>query len=153
MTVRFTVPGEAVPQGALKAGIRKDGRVFLRNKSGQVLDTWRGSITAAAARAMSDRPPLRSPVAVTLTFYRTRPRGHYGRRGLLPSARAMPSTRPDVDKLTRAALDALTGICFLDDAQVADLHASKRYADQGTARVEISVVDLTAQKSAAAEAA
>jgi len=41
----------------------------------------------------------------------------------------VPATRPDIDKLSRAVLDALTGIVFSDDAQVADLQAHKFFAD------------------------
>ena len=38
------------------------------------------------------------------------------------------TTAPDLDKLTRAVLDALTGVLYLDDKQVIELHARKQYA-------------------------
>lgn len=40
-------------------------------------------------------------------------------------------TRPDVDKLSRGVLDALTGIVYTDDGQVADLVAQKVVAAAG----------------------
>jgi Holliday junction resolvase RusA-like endonuclease len=36
---------------------------------------------------------------------------------------------PDLDKLIRAILDALTGVVWRDDGQVVDIVASKVYAD------------------------
>ena len=43
---------------------------------------------------------------------------------------APKTTRPDLDNLTKSVLDALTesGLAFSDDAQVAALEMSKRYA-------------------------
>ena len=43
---------------------------------------------------------------------------------------APKTTRPDLDNLTKSVLDALTesGLAFADDAQVAALEMSKRYA-------------------------
>jgi Holliday junction resolvase RusA-like endonuclease len=36
--------------------------------------------------------------------------------------------RPDLDKLVRAVLDSLTGVCYEDDSQVIRLRASKVWA-------------------------
>jgi len=48
--------------------------------------------------------------------------------------------RPDVDKLARACLDAITGVIVGDDAQMVDLRATKRLAELGeTPGVEITV--------------
>jgi Holliday junction resolvase RusA-like endonuclease len=35
--------------------------------------------------------------------------------------------RPDLDKLIRAVMDALTGTCYLDDSQVVRIRASKSW--------------------------
>jgi crossover junction endodeoxyribonuclease RusA len=49
---------------------------------------------------------------------------------------------PDIDKVCRAVLDALTGILYRDDAQVVALSAVKTYADgygaPGTTSVAIT---------------
>lgn len=61
------------------------------------------------------------PVRVRLRFALPRP--------VSLSRRVSSHTkRPDVDKLARAALDALTGVLFKDDSQVTRLTASKEYA-------------------------
>jgi crossover junction endodeoxyribonuclease RusA len=36
----------------------------------------------------------------------------------------------DLDKLVRSTLDALSGIAFIDDCQVTNLSASKRYCNE-----------------------
>lgn len=46
-----------------------------------------------------------------------------GKRG----APHRPPVRPDLDKLARAVGDALTGVCYRDDAQVVNLCAAKYY--------------------------
>ena len=50
------------------------------------------------------------------------------------------TTMPDIDKLARCALDALTGIVFRDDAQIVDLHATKRYGEPE--RAELTIREL-----------
>ena len=39
----------------------------------------------------------------------------------------MPWVKPDLDKLIRAVLDGLTGVAYVDDAQVTLISASKSY--------------------------
>lgn len=80
-------------------------------------------------------------VRVELTFVLPRGKGHFGtgrNAGLLKdSAPAQPAVRPDVDKLTRNALDAMKGVVYSDDGQVAELVARKVFGEP--ARVVISV--------------
>ena len=66
-------------------------------------------------------PIFTGPVAVDIVFYLARPK---------TVKRVMPHTRPDLDQLSRAVLDALpvAGV-WVDDAQVVNLHAVKVYAD------------------------
>jgi Holliday junction resolvase RusA-like endonuclease len=45
------------------------------------------------------------------------------------SAPRLPATRPDIDKLLRAVLDALTGLVFVDDGQVVTVNMAKEYAN------------------------
>jgi Holliday junction resolvase RusA-like endonuclease len=76
------------------------------------------------------------PVCITMISYREQ----------IKANRLAPSTKPDVDKLARAALDALTGIIYVDDGQVTDLIKLKRYCDLEHPRpgVWIEWAELTA---------
>jgi Holliday junction resolvase RusA-like endonuclease len=90
---------------------------------------WRAVVALAGAGAM---PPGFSynaaPLSVQLLFKLPRPKSHYGARGLKERFRsAVPSTKPDVDKLIRSVLDALTGIIWRDDSQVIEIRARKEY--------------------------
>jgi crossover junction endodeoxyribonuclease RusA len=72
------------------------------------------------------------PIYLHLLFRFRRPQGHRNAKGeLKPSAPQTPITRPDLDKLCRSTLDALTGVLFADDSQVAFLVASKEYTLPG----------------------
>ena len=46
--------------------------------------------------------------------------------------------KPDIDKLLRALLDAMTGVVYVDDSQVACIWATKEYGQ--TAETVVSVV-------------
>jgi Holliday junction resolvase RusA-like endonuclease len=57
--------------------------------------------------------------------------------------RAVPTVKPDLDKLTRAVMDAISleRYCQVikDDSLVTDLHAAKRYADHTKPGVSIMI--------------
>ena len=42
--------------------------------------------------------------------------------------RPFMTVKPDIDKVLRAALDALTGLAYEDDAQVVEVQTIKRYS-------------------------
>jgi crossover junction endodeoxyribonuclease RusA len=74
---------------------------------------------------MAGRPHLPGGVAVHLDFVLPRPKS-------TPKTQTPPAVkRPDLDKLIRACLDAITGICIGDDSQVVAIVASKRLAEVG----------------------
>lgn len=81
------------------------------------------------------------PVVLRLTFYQTRPKGHYrtGKNAgmLRESAPKFPASKPDVLKLARGVEDAITGIVWKDDAQIVDEHLTKRYGEHPGCEVEI----------------
>ncbi|QKO02977.1 RusA-like Holliday junction resolvase [Gordonia phage TZGordon] len=113
----FYVPGHAAPQGSKRhVG---GGRMIESSKR---LKPWREDVHAAARRAFaaSRFEPFTGPVDVRLDFIMPRPKS-------APKTKQIPAVkRPDVDKLARAVLDALTGVAFADDSQVVELHARKQ---------------------------
>ena len=97
-------------------------------ESCKALKPWREAVTAAAIAAGAAR--WDGPVVVRLEFRFDRPKGHWGAKGLRPSAPAAKTSKPDLDKLVRAVLDGLWP-AWGDDAQVVELTASKRYCGEG----------------------
>ena len=83
-------------------------------------------------------------------FIFTRPAGHFGSGRnadrLLPSAPAHKVTSPDLDKLVRAVLDAMTGVLFADDRQVMAITAHKRYGQVAGAHVTLTALDQGARR-------
>src|SRR5437867_2655341 len=88
-----------------------------------------GTCSTSWSRAMTARPLIDDAVSLDVTFYRPRPKNHYGSKGLRPSAPDYPTTKPDRGKTLRAVEDALTGVVWRDDAQVCDGPVRKRYGE------------------------
>jgi len=85
--------------------------------------TWRSDIQSAVSRVYDGRP-LIGPVIVAAVFIFPRPLAHYvggdRERGRLKWASPRYHTQdPDLDKVLRAVLDALTGYAWSDDNRVA----------------------------------
>jgi Holliday junction resolvase RusA-like endonuclease len=120
----FDVPGRPVPQGSKGAYFnRRTGRTNIVETT-RGLRAWRDVVTATAmhhAKQAGWRTPDRHVgLFVVLGF-------------VLPSPVRMrgdgATTRPDLDKLTRAVFDAMTDAhIWHDDAQVTACIATKRYA-------------------------
>ena len=123
----FFVPGDPAPQGSKR--YLGDGRMAESSKR---VAPWRADIRAVAEAMMEPRHEAlwAAPVYVQLDFYLSRPKSHYGTgrnaQKIKESAPKWPG-RPDVDKLARAVLDALTGLVIADDSTVVELLASKAY--------------------------
>jgi crossover junction endodeoxyribonuclease RusA len=104
-------------------------------ESSKRVGPWREAIRHAAALAAEERRWVTmpdQPVMLALTFTLARPRSHYGTGRnadvLKPSAPGYPIGTPDLDKLCRATLDALTDSGVIhDDARVIALGATKTY--------------------------
>lgn len=129
--VAFFVPGVPAPGGSKKALPRPGGGPPLIVDDAKRNKPWRSRVAAFALAAMADRPPLEGPLQFQVTFSMPRPKGHYrtGRRAgeLKPGAPHYHTTKPDATKLLRALEDALKGICWLDDSQVAIQRVYKVY--------------------------
>lgn len=140
--VAFTVNGRAIPQGSKTIGRTKTGRSYVREDNA-ALDPWRKAV-AGQARQAWNREPLDDPVDLAVVFYFKRPSSHYGTgrnaHVIKASAPLFPhDTRgTDLDKLTRAVADALTGIVIVDDVRIVTLTAAKVYAAHDHATIEVS---------------
>lgn len=124
--IRFTVNGIPQPKGSTRAFMRPGARFPIVTSDNPKVKAWQKVVGLGAAMARgAGVPPLQGPVELVVEFYLARP------KYLAKRATPQHLTRPDVDKLTRAVGDALTGICWEDDGQVVRLVASKAYAEQG----------------------
>ena len=133
---KFSVPGAAAPQGSKRAfKLRGSGRVVLVESSAKV-KPYRATV-ALAARQAWNRPPTGKAVYVRVAFTFTRPKSHFTAKGAIRNGAPDFPGKPDTDKLCRAVLDALTGVAYVDDAQVVWLEATKNYAETPGTVIEI----------------
>lgn len=130
----FMVIGDPKPQGS-KNAYNMNGRIVLVEAAKGVKE-WRNQIKAVAKQAAIDssfeKIPKDEPVMIELEF---------GMRRGSSVKRALPTVKPDVDKLERACLDAITqaGSIWHDDAQVCFVSKSKIYShDEPYLKVKIS---------------
>lgn len=136
--VEFVVPGRAQPGGSKRAFIVQGrARVVDANKN---VAAWKDRVAFEAVRAMNGRPLLEGAIELRLSICLARPKGHYTKKGLRPSAPARPTTRPDLTKYERAIEDAMTGLVWRDDSQVTNKATAKEYGDSD--RVRIGVIEL-----------
>lgn len=102
---------------------------------------WRAAVAAEAALVSHGLGLLEGPLKVRAEFFFPRPKSHFGsgRNAEIPKPNApdFHTSKPDGDKLARAIGDALTGIVFRDDSQVAVWRIVKRYGHP--ARVELEI--------------
>lgn len=131
---KFNIPGIPRPQGSK----RHVGRGIMVEQSKHV-KTWRAFVSLMAVNAMKGRQLARKPLVVSIAveFYFDRPQSHYTKAGLRENAVTGHTSRPDVDKLLRATLDAMTGIVFQDDSQVRIVGAAKYYGTIAETKIRI----------------
>jgi Holliday junction resolvase RusA-like endonuclease len=122
--LEFVVAGIPAPQGSKRVFVR-GGRVSLVESCARV-KPYRALVSLAASQARTEAP-TQQPVGIAIAFVFVRPKSHYTSKGELRAGAPSFPGKPDVDKLCRAVLDALTGILYHDDAQVVSLSATKRY--------------------------
>jgi crossover junction endodeoxyribonuclease RusA len=133
-SLQFFVPGDPAPQGSKRAFRNQHtGRIQLTESSKKV-GPWRERIAIAAHNAMCSGAVFDGAVSVCLNFVLPRPKSA-PKRSTPPAVK-----RPDLDKLIRSCLDAITGVVISDDSRVISLSAYKRIAEIGeTAGVEVRV--------------
>jgi len=152
-SVAFTVRGAPVAQGSPRAFIaggkaRVVSGATGRGSHGRSLADWRASIATEARAAMSNLPSFGGPVRVEARFVLSRPPSHLRSDGRTARPSAPRYPRLDLDKLGRALLDALTGVCYDDDSQVTTLIIEKDWDDdvRGWQGVDVTVTELGGQE-------
>jgi Holliday junction resolvase RusA-like endonuclease len=121
------VPGKPQPQGSKKGFIINNKVVLVESSKG--LKPWRDKIRIVAQHS-PELQEFTGAVHVSLSFYFKKPASN---------KKLAHTQKPDVDKLIRGCLDALTGVTFKDDSQVTSITAYKFWAKTEMEGVNISV--------------
>lgn len=125
--LHWFVEGTPIPQGSKTATVINGRAVmFEANKKHK---TWRDHVRATVGKL---EIPSTQPVRVELTFWFEKPK---------TVKRQHPSVKPDIDKLSRSVLDAITGGVFKDDSQVVILNARKEYGEKAGVLIRVYEID------------
>lgn len=130
----LTVPGTPMPMTRPRFN-RTTGYPYRDDKraarKGDFAQAWLDAGLAAFDREL--------PLACELEFVFARPASHYGtgrnagilKPRFLHARPAGGANGGDFDNLAKLVTDALEGVAFQNDAQIADAHVVKRYAGPG----------------------
>lgn len=120
----FRVVGIAAAKGSMRAFLPKGSTRPILTSTNRSLKSWetlvRARASAAAESLKWSLPGRDTPLSVCVCIALPRPKS-------LPKKKIAHTKKPDLDKLARSILDALTGICYHDDSQVTSLSATKGY--------------------------
>jgi len=138
MKFHLTIPEKAVPGSNRKIAV-----------NGRIIDVAKGkaaftSIVRLYARSRAEElswPVATGPVVVSYRFFYARPKSHYGTGRnadvLKDPGRIQHMQRPDLINLIKCLEDALTGIVWKDDSQVAEMDAVKFWGEKDSTEIEV----------------
>ncbi|HVI27506.1 RusA family crossover junction endodeoxyribonuclease [Hansschlegelia sp.] len=127
--ISFTIPG--LPVAWARAG-RGGGVTFTPAKQRSFMADCR----TIAAAAMKGRAPLSGPIEMSVVFAYPWPASWSAKKRAAPGAEWKVS-RPDGSNLRKLIEDAINGVVYGDDAQIASGHDWKRFEDSAETRVQI----------------
>jgi Holliday junction resolvase RusA-like endonuclease len=136
--VAFTVHGKPQPWRRARTG---QGRFF----KDRATESYQGEIKHACAMAMLAADDglgealLTGPLELVVTAIFPKPTSLSRKRAALLRWHAKT---PDYDNVAKGVSDALNGLAYADDRQIARALVNKRYSDDGSARLEIEITQL-----------
>lgn len=141
MTITFTVPGVPKTKGRPRA--------FFNKHTGRVATHTPKETQAAEADfvllASQARPPAPLEGALELTVRFVMPVPGSGpkafRARALAELEAHPK-RPDADNLLKLVMDAMNGVFWKDDSQVAGIHVLKVYGEVPRTEVRLTSISV-----------
>lgn len=125
--IHFFVPGQPVGKGRPRVSTRNG---IVRNYTPEKTRSYESTVAHEAHLAMAGAPLFEGPVGVVITALMQSPaKPSKALREALALDRAWHTGRPDGDNIIKAANDAMNGIVWRDDAQVARCSFAKKYAE------------------------
>lgn len=140
MPVKFEVLG--VPVGKGRPRFSTQGgfvRAITPEKTANYERLVRLSYQKQIGAFMFDKDiPLR---AIIRAFFPIPKSTSKKKREQMRDLRILHTKKPDADNIVKAVLDALNGVAYYDDSQVAEVLISKAYAEQPKVMIELYEVD------------
>lgn len=95
-------------------------------------------IAEKAVQHMHGKPPFEGPVKLYLEFIYEIPKSWSKKKRAEAIEGKYKISRPDMDNCEKTVMDALNGIVFVDDAQVASKETVKIYGDQSHVIIKVT---------------
>lgn len=93
-------------------------------------------IATQCKKAMAGREKFSGPVSLVVIF------SFYKTKKTKPHLEYFPAKKPDLDNLVKLLKDSLNNVVWLDDSQVVDMIASKRYGPSEGLQIEIKNAEI-----------
>ena len=119
--IEFTINGECVPKA--RPRFSKFGHVYTTPKT-------RAYENIVKSTAIDNRVPcVTTALRVELVIYKSIPKSFSKKkRELANEGKIYPVVKPDIDNYVKSVLDGLNGVLFMDDKQIVDFRAVKKYS-------------------------
>lgn len=132
MYLSMFIPGDPVPQPRPRITVKgKHGVAYV--PMDHAIHAWRAAIRQEMERCVSESgqafPVNGVGMRVTMRFYLRKPKSN---------RKTLPVSRPDLDNLAKAVLDAGNGVIWRDDSLVTTLVIRKRWTAYPMLSLEIS---------------
>lgn len=128
MSTTFMVHGDPAAQGSKRIVRLRSGKSVMIEQSTKVRP-WRAAVAEAAQEARCG--VLEGDVSIRAVVFFVRPSSHFSAKGTLKPSSPIRPGYIDVDKAARAILDALAGVAYHNDRQVAVLTIERMWAPDG----------------------
>ena len=136
--ITIMIPGEPVAKGRGRAVRTGAGiRVVTPAKT----RAWETHAGLCARGAMAGLEPLSGPLWCSISAYIGIPDSWPAwKRSAALEGEILPTGKPDLDNLAKAAMDACNEIVWRDDAQITTGNASTAYAQDPRVQIEVGVI-------------
>lgn len=133
--IRIFVPGKPIAKGRPRmTTINGHARAFTPERTVR----YENLVASEGASVMQGAAPLEGALAVTMFAHFPLPKGaSRARRLQAAEGRDWHTCRPDGDNIIKAACDALNGIVWRDDLQVASVQIVKLYRETPGLVIEV----------------
>lgn len=133
----IVIPGEPVGKG--RPRMTRQGHAYTPEKTA----SYENLVKLEFERCFPGFEPYGKevPLAVTITAKFAPPASaSMKKRSDMLMGRLWPTKTPDADNIAKAILDALHGVCYINDASVVMLSVEKKYAQHPGVIVDIEEV-------------
>jgi len=135
--------GEAVPQGRPRITTING---YPRAYDPEASRTYKATLALLASQAMREQKLEITTDAVKLTVVvlHAIPKSMSKKKRIQAIDGSLrPTTKPDLDNIVKAVMDAFKAVVWRDDSQVVDIRALKFYADAPLIRIVVEAVQCT----------